>query len=202
MRTLLIILMLAGPAFGQVRTWTIATGVYTADAELVAVRGDMAYLKIGDTVESVPLARLSAADLEYIRSLSLAPVRTELGPGGADANTLPTPPGPTMGSTAAPPSGPVITEEAIPLPPVPQTGQGTRNPTTRANTTGRSAAVRGNSTSAYRTTNTPARSATNTTARRVVTPSYQLQSAPRGNSDPNPGILGIRERRAERQRSR
>jgi hypothetical protein len=202
MRTILFILMLTAPAYGQVRTWTIATGVYTAEAELVAVRGDIAYLKTGDTVESVPLARLSAADLDYIRSLSLAPVRTELGPGGADAGALPAPQGATTGSLPAPPSGPVITEEAIPLPPVPQTGQGTRTPTTRSNTTGRSAAIRGAGTSVYRTTNTPARSTTNSTARRMSTPSNQLQSAPRNNSNTTPGILGIRERRADRQRSR
>jgi len=63
-----------GPARAEERTWTIATNVITAKAELVAVRGDIAYLKIGDKVEEYPIVRLSAADQRYIASLSLAPL--------------------------------------------------------------------------------------------------------------------------------
>ena len=60
--------------YGAERTWTIARDVYTAEAELIAVRGDLAYLKIDGKVEEIPLERLSAADQQYIASLSLAPI--------------------------------------------------------------------------------------------------------------------------------
>ncbi len=75
MRLLILLqLLLAIPAFGAERTWTIAREVYTAEAELVAVRGNVAYLKMSGRVEEVPLERLSAIDQQYIASLSLAPV--------------------------------------------------------------------------------------------------------------------------------
>jgi hypothetical protein len=127
-------LTLTAPLFGEERTWTIATGVFTTKAELVAVRGDLAYLKIGDKIEEYPLARLSATDQHYIASLALAPVV----PGPAEE--APTPPLPNTSPNIVPPtltpaspsatragdvsllkSGPAlappITEEAIPLPP-------------------------------------------------------------------------------------
>ena len=62
------------PAYGAERTWTIARDVYTAEAELIAVRGDLAYLKIDGKVEEIPIERLSALDQQYIASLSLAPI--------------------------------------------------------------------------------------------------------------------------------
>ncbi len=86
MRTLVLIPLLLAiptlsplPADGAERTWTIARDVYTADAELVAVRGNLAYLKMGDAVtgsrvEEIPMERLSALDQQYISSLSLAPI--------------------------------------------------------------------------------------------------------------------------------
>ena len=61
MRTLVILLaLLAVRAEGAERTWTIARDVYTAEAELIAVRGDLAYLKIDGKVEEIPIERLSA----------------------------------------------------------------------------------------------------------------------------------------------
>ena len=75
MRTLAILLtLLAVRLDAAERTWTIARDVYTAEAELIAVRGELVYLKIDGRVEEVPLARLSAADQHYIGSLSLAPI--------------------------------------------------------------------------------------------------------------------------------
>lgn len=75
MRTLAILLTLIAVRLDAAeRTWTIARDVYTAEAELIAVRGELVYLKIDGRVEEVPLARLSAADQQYIGSLSLAPI--------------------------------------------------------------------------------------------------------------------------------
>lgn len=62
------------PTYGAERTWTIARDVYTTDAELVAVRGNLAYLRMDGRVEEIPLERLSALDQQYIASLSLAPI--------------------------------------------------------------------------------------------------------------------------------
>ena len=47
----LLPLLLATAATGAERIWTIARDVYTADADLIAVRGDLAYLKIDGRVE-------------------------------------------------------------------------------------------------------------------------------------------------------
>lgn len=79
MRMLLVAIAasIAVPAVAETRTWTIAKNVVTTEAELVAVRGDRVYLKVGDEVEGVPLARLSAADQAYIASLALAPAAPE-----------------------------------------------------------------------------------------------------------------------------
>jgi hypothetical protein len=75
MRTLVILLaVLAVRAESAERTWTIARDVYTAEAELIAVRGELVYLKIDGKVEEIPLERLSGADQRYIASLSLAPI--------------------------------------------------------------------------------------------------------------------------------
>src|SRR3990172_5669814 len=82
MRALMLALITLSsiPAHSEQRTWTIARDVYTADGELVAVRGNLAYLRIEGQVEEVPLERLSAIDQAYIATLSLAPVL----PGPAD----------------------------------------------------------------------------------------------------------------------
>lgn len=87
MRTFLVLLFLAvlvgAPASGAERTWTIARDVYTANGELVTVRGNLAYLKIDGRVEEVPIERLSAIDQQYIASLELAPILP--GPAADDA---------------------------------------------------------------------------------------------------------------------
>jgi hypothetical protein len=70
----LLLFLAAAPAYGETRTWTIATDVYTAEAEFVAMRGDTVYLRTGDQVKPVPFARLSAADQRFITSMTLAPV--------------------------------------------------------------------------------------------------------------------------------
>lgn len=210
MRTLLFLLLLGAPALGQQRTWTIATAVVTTEAELISVRGDTAYLKVGDRIENVPLERLSVADHQYIASLSLAPIRSDLGASGPETDSLPMP---GQGGVFMPPAiggGPAITEEAIPLPAAPATTnpvQGARGAATRSDSGNRAASVRGagSSSAAYRATGaagTAARGASNSTARRLVPPPNQLQNGVRGNSDPNPGILGIRERRDDRLRGR
>ena len=82
MRTLFLWLLLAvvagGSVYGAERTWTIARDVYTANGELITVRGDLAYLKIDGRVQEIPIERLSALDQQYIASLTLGrfcPVR-------------------------------------------------------------------------------------------------------------------------------
>jgi hypothetical protein len=205
MRTIFIILLSAAPAIAQERTWTITTAVQTVEAELLTIRGDVVYLKVGDAVESVPLARLSVADHEYISSLSLAPVRSgpTIGIPASGATSLP-----TMTEEIAPPASqtiPSIGEESLPAPPAPTAGQGARGAATGGATGGRSTNVRGSggqTTTPYRSTSAAARGASSSTARRVTPPANQLQSGSRGNSNSNPGILGIRERRNERQRGR
>jgi hypothetical protein len=81
------------------RTWTIAREVYTAEAELIAIRGDLVYLKIDGKVEEVPIERLSGVDQQYLASLSLAPIT----------------PGP-MADMPAPAAEMQITHEEMPLP--------------------------------------------------------------------------------------
>jgi hypothetical protein len=70
MRTLLIVCLLATAAQAEERIWNIS---YTTSAELVEVRGGTAYLKSGDRVEEIAIARLSADDRQYIASMPLAP---------------------------------------------------------------------------------------------------------------------------------
>lgn len=73
MRPVLVALLLVSSAvssYAEERTWTVSTGSYAMAAELVEVRGDIAYLKTGERIEHIPLARLSAADIQYITSLS------------------------------------------------------------------------------------------------------------------------------------
>jgi len=79
----LIIAAWATTVFAAERTWTIARDVFTADGELIAVRGDSIYIKIDGRVEEVAIDRLSAIDQQYLATLSLAPVSPgpELGPG-------------------------------------------------------------------------------------------------------------------------
>jgi hypothetical protein len=93
-------------AVAEQRTWTIARDVYTADGELVAVRGRTAYLRIGAQVEAIPLERLSAADHAYLDSLELAPIR----PGGTFGAA------PKNDSGIAGPSFPSSSRGALPAP--------------------------------------------------------------------------------------
>lgn len=65
-----LLMLVAVSVNAEERTWTISTGTYTVAAELVEVRGDIAYLKIGDNIEHIPFARLSGADQLYITSQS------------------------------------------------------------------------------------------------------------------------------------
>jgi hypothetical protein len=97
---------------GAERTWTIARDIYTADAELVAVRGNVAYLKMGGKVEEVPLENLSAIDQEYIASLSLAPIL----PGPAAAM-----PGPAVEMGIETNLETAVAQEEMPLPGQPDT---------------------------------------------------------------------------------
>jgi hypothetical protein len=97
MRTLcqiVLFLLMIRSASGEERTWTIATDVYRTEAELVAVRGEMAYLRIAGKVEGIALERLSAADHKYIASLALAPVSPgPVSDGGESGGILPGPAG-------------------------------------------------------------------------------------------------------------
>src|SRR5262245_59770433 len=81
-------------------------------AELVEVRGDIAYLKTSDRIEHIPLARLSAADVQYLASRSPSLVY----PGPADdSTTADALPAPANTYNAAPPDtliSPVINEAA------------------------------------------------------------------------------------------
>lgn len=86
MRAFLIgcsLLVLTNSVFAAERTWTIARDVFTADGELIAVRGESVYIKIDGKVEEVAIDRLSAIDQQYLATLSLAPVSPgpELEPG-------------------------------------------------------------------------------------------------------------------------
>jgi SLA1 homology domain 1, SHD1 len=130
---MLAALLLAAPAYADERTWTISTGTYAMAAELVEVRGDIAYLKTGDRIEHIPLARLSAADMQYIAALSPA----RIFPGPADEPVQESIPSPAAGGAtgvaseynAAPPTGPVLID---PKPAVQTTTQKpVLNPATR-----------------------------------------------------------------------
>ncbi len=108
-RIVLLLMLLAAPAYAVERTWTISTGSYAMAAELVEVRGDIAYLRTGDRVEHIPLARLSAADMQYITSQSPEIIF----PGPADeADTAADLPLPGNEFNALPPGGPVINDAA------------------------------------------------------------------------------------------
>jgi hypothetical protein len=82
---ILLVLLTAIQSEAAERSWTIARDVYQADGELIAVRGDVAYLKIDGNVEEIPIERLSALDQHYIASLSLAPILP--GPANATSNS-------------------------------------------------------------------------------------------------------------------
>lgn len=106
-----LVALLVSPAYAEERTWTISTGSYAIAAELVEVRGDIAYLKTGDKVEHIPLARLSAGDMRYIESLT----PTAVYPGPADDAAPPAElPLPQNEADAAPIVGPTLNSAAPP----------------------------------------------------------------------------------------
>ncbi len=76
-----LLLLAVSPALA--REWTDITGKYTVEAELVAVRGDKVLLKKESTgtVITLPIARLSKEDQDYLESLSK--------PGPESADTSP-----------------------------------------------------------------------------------------------------------------
>src|SRR6185295_16474557 len=82
----LLLLLLAAPAYGEVRSWTIYTEAYTANAELVEVRGNDVFLRIDGKVQRVPLFRLSPDDQHYIALLQTANVFP--GPAADDRNEI------------------------------------------------------------------------------------------------------------------
>ncbi len=109
---LLICLVFALPSDAAERTWTIARDVYQADGELVAVRGDLAYVKIDGRVEEIPIERLSASDQQYINSLSFAPI-------------LPGPAGDATSTSVSPAvAHPNVVQEEMPLPGPPDPPRG------------------------------------------------------------------------------
>ena len=108
----LLLVLFAAPLRAEERTWTISTGTYAMAAELVEVRGDIAYLKTADRIEHIPLARLSAADMQYLASQSPSVIF----PGPADdpavADSLPTPANEYNALSPGAAVGPVINDAA------------------------------------------------------------------------------------------
>jgi hypothetical protein len=113
MRMLVLLpLLLAVPVYGSERTWTIARDVYRAKAELVAIRGNSAYLRIDGKVEEIPIERLSADDQDYLASLSLAPIS----------------PAPAATDLPGPAAADEIGQEEMPLPGKPDAPASARTP--------------------------------------------------------------------------
>jgi hypothetical protein len=223
MRTLVILALLLTipalsplPTYGAERTWTIARDVYTAEAELVAVRGNLAFLKIGDDktgrrVEEVPIDRLSALDQQYIASLSLAPIL----------------PGP-VADVPDPASDAAIVEEEIPLPGEPDPpaseldlnapdlapaygGEPIRQQSLprgayRIDQYGRVIPPQPGVAANYLAPLTEPRAGANPNDRRYRQPSQQGPNTRAANSrgedeEDRPGLFGARSRRSERQRA-
>ncbi len=64
-----LLLLAVWPALA--RKWTDNTGKYSVEAELVEVKGDKVVLKKSTgSVITMPIARLSKADREYLQSLA------------------------------------------------------------------------------------------------------------------------------------
>lgn len=72
-----LLVVLACAAEAEVRTWTDATGNHSVQAELVEVKNGRVHLRKADGgLAAVPLARLSAADREYVERHTSRPTRT------------------------------------------------------------------------------------------------------------------------------
>jgi len=85
-----IVAMLAPVGWGQVRTWTDATGKFSVRAELVQVQGANVVLKrLDGRVIKVPIARLSVADQAVARRAAAAGPAQPKSAGGRPATTPP-----------------------------------------------------------------------------------------------------------------
>ena len=221
MRTLVLLpLLLATAASGAERTWTIAREVYQAEADLIAVRGDLAYLKIDGNVEEIPIERLSASDQRYIASLSLAPISA--GPTASDSlesRSTAILPGPAQESE--------IVQEEIPLPGEPDApaqpmelhtpdlapaygGASIRQSSAsqngyRVDQYGRVIPPQPGTAAGYLAPQGGWGDNANANNRRTRRPQQQQQSANQSTrsdrDDDDAGILGLRARRLERQRA-
>ena len=76
---------------GELRTWTSKTGTYSAEAEMVELKGDgnVSLKRKDGRVIDVPLDRLSTADQEYVRQQS--GLKDAAGGGAASAGPAKTP---------------------------------------------------------------------------------------------------------------
>lgn len=197
MRAFFVLLLLAVPAFGAERTWTIARDVYTADGELVTVRGNLAYLKIDGKVEEIPIDRLSAIDQQYIASLSLAPILP--GPAADEIfqEEMPLPGEPDAPSRElqlnAPDVAPTYSGEAQPIP----------RGADRVDQYGRVIPPQPGVAANYLAP-IPDPRAVGANDRRYRRPPQQgpnSQTAKSKGADDRPGLFGARARRLERQRA-
>lgn len=212
---LLFAFLLTIQADAAVRTWTIARDVYTADGELVALRGNLAYLKIDGRVEEINIERLSATDQNYIASLSLAPILP--GPAAADSTA------PTVSTAAAqeemplpgPPDGQVVNEQDLNAPDLapayggePIRAQSAQQPRYRFDRYGRIIPPQPGTAANYVAPFGDPRATANPNDRRNRRPPQQGQNnqaqrsqRDNGDDDDGPGILGFRARRLERERA-
>jgi hypothetical protein len=201
--------------YGAERNWTIARDVYTAEAELVAVRGNLAYLKMGDgksgkRVEEIPIERLSALDQQYIASLSLAPILpgpvADLPGPVADAAVIPEEM-PLPGEPDAPASE--IELNAPDLAPAyggtPVRQQPLPRAAYRVDQSGRLIAPQPGVAANYLAPLTEPRVGANPNDRRYRRSSQPGPNNPaaksQGEDDDRPGLFGARARRIERQRA-
>ncbi len=64
-----VLVLTAGVALAETRTWSSASGKFTVEAEMVSVQGEKVVLRLTDGKElSVPLAKLSDADLQFVKA--------------------------------------------------------------------------------------------------------------------------------------
>ncbi|MGD9637006.1 MAG: hypothetical protein AB7G28_07175 [Pirellulales bacterium] len=221
MRATLVLALLLAVASVQAaeRTWTIAREVYTADGELVAVRGGLVYVKIDGKVEEIPIERLSAADQNYIASLSLAPILP--GPEAADGSTSMVQPAVAQQDFAqeemplpGPPDAPAQGELELNSPDLapayggtPIRSQAAPQPRTRFDRYGRMISPQQGTAANYVAPWGGARQQSNPNAR-SGRPSPQQDANERNarskrdnDDDDRPGILSFRARRLERERA-
>jgi len=213
MRAALVLTLMMTPGLVDAagRTWTIARDVYQAEGELVAVRGNLAYLRIDGKVEEIPLERLSAIDQSYIASLSLAPILP--GPATAEGSTvspalaqeempLPGPPdGPAQGDVelSAPELAPAYGGEPI-------RSAGSPQPRTRFDRYGRIIPPQPGTAANYVAPWGDSRRSANPNdraSRRGPQPNENDRDARSRDDedDDRPGIFGFRARRLERERA-